>query len=88
MYRVLYLPFFRAGVYLSMLALLNPGDHVVVGFPGYQSLYEVASSIGCRVTHWEPDCDASQASLRFDVQKLVGMMKDDTRMVVVNFPHK
>lgn len=30
-----------SGVYLTMRALLSPGDHVVVTFPGYQSLYEV-----------------------------------------------
>lgn len=33
-------------------ALLAPGDHVVCTFPGYQSLYECAQSIGCEVSRW------------------------------------
>ena len=41
------------GIYLSMLALLKPGDHVVVTFPGYQSLYEVARSLGCTMHYWK-----------------------------------
>jgi aspartate/methionine/tyrosine aminotransferase len=41
-------------IFLTMLALLSPGDHVVCTFPGYQSLYELARSIGCTVDLWEP----------------------------------
>ena len=42
-------------LFLTMHALLSPGDHVVCTFPGYQSLYELARSIGCRVDLWEPE---------------------------------
>ncbi len=28
-------------IFLTMLALLSAGDHVICTFPGYQSLYEV-----------------------------------------------
>ena len=34
-----------AGVYLSMRALLRPGDRVVCTFPGYQSLYSIAGEL-------------------------------------------
>src|ERR671931_254621 len=37
-------------IFLSMHALLVPGDHAVVLSPAYQSLYEVARSIGASVT--------------------------------------
>lgn len=40
-------------VFLAMHACLRPGDRVVVTFPGYQSLYELARSLGCQVIHWE-----------------------------------
>ena len=30
----------QEAIYLAMLALLSPGDHVVCTYPGYQSLYE------------------------------------------------
>ena len=42
-------------IFLAMHALLSPGDHVVCTFPGYQSLYELARSIGCEVDLWEPE---------------------------------
>ena len=41
-------------IFLAMHALLSPGDHVVCTFPGYQSLYELARSIGCEVDLWMP----------------------------------
>ncbi len=41
-------------IFLFMNTLLEPGDHVICTFPGYQSLYELAVSIGCEVTFWEP----------------------------------
>ncbi len=42
-----------AGIYLTMRALLSPGDHVVVSYPGYQSLYEVMGCSGRGL--WGPD---------------------------------
>jgi aspartate/methionine/tyrosine aminotransferase len=72
------------GIFLLMHALLKPGDHVICTFPGYQSLYEVARSIGCDVSTWEPDEDRGW---RFDVEKLNEKMRPNTALVVVNFPH-
>lgn len=43
----------QEALYLAMLALLRPGNRVVCTFPGYQSLYEVAGSIGCAVDLWQ-----------------------------------
>ena len=42
-------------IFLLMHALLEAGDHVIVMAPAYQSLHEVARSIGCAVDNWEPD---------------------------------
>jgi aspartate/methionine/tyrosine aminotransferase len=42
-------------LYLCMQALLRPSDHVVCCYPGYQSLYSVAHSIGCEVEMWHVD---------------------------------
>ncbi len=78
----------HAGIYLAMRALLRPNDHVIVTFPGYQSLYEIAVSIGCKVTRWEPQLDPTTAAVRFDVSQLTELMTRDTRLVVCNFPHK
>ncbi|KAJ9530555.1 hypothetical protein QJQ45_012508 [Haematococcus lacustris] len=58
------------GVYLTMRALLQPGDQVVVQYPGYQSLYAVAQSMGCQVLHWEPRLVPDTAQCVFDVSSL------------------
>jgi aspartate/methionine/tyrosine aminotransferase len=72
------------GIFLLMHALLRPSDHIICTFPGYQSLYEVARSIGCEVSRWEPD---EARGWHFDVEDLKEKMRANTRLVVVNFPH-
>ena len=72
------------GIFLLMNALLEPGDHVVCTFPGYQSLYEIAHAIGCQVSLWKPDENSGWA---FDLDDLSRMMQPTTKLVVVNFPH-
>jgi aspartate/methionine/tyrosine aminotransferase len=67
-----------------MHTLLAPGDHVVCTFPGYQSLYAVAASMGCEVSRWQP---VEDQGWRFDLTQLDGLLRANTRLVVVNFPH-
>lgn len=71
-------------IFLFMHALLEAGDHVVVTAPGYQSLYEIARSIGCQVSTWEPVEDENWF---FDTRALVNLIRPETKLVVVNFPH-
>lgn len=71
-------------IFLTMQALLAPGDHVVCTYPGYQSLYEVARTVGCDVSFWEAD---ESAGWGFDVNRLEELLRENTRLVVVNFPH-
>lgn len=70
------------GILLAMQALLEPGDHVVVTFPAYQSLHSIAESIGCEVSGWIPETGGG-----FDVSSLRALVRPDTRLIVVNFPH-
>lgn len=72
------------GIFLAMNVLLDPGDHIVVTFPGYQSLYEIAGAIGCRVTHWQPH---EGKGWKFDVNTLESAIRENTKLIVVNFPH-
>ncbi len=86
-------------IFLAMHALLSPGDHVVCTFPGYQSLYELARSIGCEVDLWEPEeaaavaadepgaPGAADARWRFDPATLEALLRPTTKLVVWNFPH-
>ena len=71
-------------VFLAMNALLEPGDHVVCTFPGYQSLYALACTIGCDVDLWRP---SETEGWRFDPAGLEELLRPDTKLVVWNFPH-
>ncbi len=71
-------------IFLFMHAVLNPGDHVIVHWPCYQSLAAVAASIGCQVTRWAARESGGWA---LDLDELVRLFRPDTKAVVVNFPH-
>ena len=73
----------QEGVFLAMHALLSPGHHVVVEWPAYQSLHEVARSIGAQVTLVPLD----PATWSLDVDAVAAAMRPNTRMIVVNSPH-
>ena len=69
-------------IFTFMHAALQRGDHIIVHYPCYQSLYDIPRSIGCDVTlwttregdHWELDLDFLEDHLR-----------PNTKVVVINF---
>jgi aspartate/methionine/tyrosine aminotransferase len=64
--------------------LLGPGDHAVVTWPGYQSLYEVGRAAGADVTlHDLREADG----WALDPERLIAALRSTTRLVVVNAPH-
>ncbi len=71
-------------IFNFMNVALEPGDHVVVHAPYYQSLGEVARGIGAGVTHWQGD---PEKGWRLDLGHLEGLLTHRTRVVVVNVPH-
>jgi aspartate/methionine/tyrosine aminotransferase len=72
-------------IFIAMQTLLKPGDHIVALSPAYQSLYEVAISIGCKVSFWrlEPGTDGWHA----DVDQLEKLITPETRLLVINIPN-
>jgi aspartate/methionine/tyrosine aminotransferase len=72
------------GILIAMHCLLQPGDHVICTYPGYQSLYEVAASLGCTVARWQPE---EGTGWRFELRALEALLLPETRLVVANFPH-
>jgi aspartate/methionine/tyrosine aminotransferase len=72
------------GIFNAMNVILEPGDHVICTFPGYQSLYEIALSLGCQVTRWTPD---EAHGWKFNLEDLRTSIQPNTRLIVVNFPH-
>ena len=73
------------GIFIAMNVMLNPGEHVVTTFPGYQSLYQIAESLGCRVSRWQPRRE--NGYVHFDIDDLQNLLQNDTRLLVINFPH-
>lgn len=71
-------------IFLFMHAVLNAGDHVIVHAPFYQSLGEVAASIGCEVTRWQA---REVNGWALDLAELHSMIRPNTRALIVNTPH-
>ena len=71
-------------IFCLLSTSLQEGNHVIVTWPGYQSLYEVARAAGAQVSLHVLREDDGWA---LDVDRLVGSFRPETRMVVVNAPH-
>jgi len=73
-------------IFLTMQALVHPDDVIVCMHPVYQSLYEIAQSIGATVKLWYPR--QSKITLSFDVNDLESLVVDQpVKLVVLDFPH-
>jgi aspartate/methionine/tyrosine aminotransferase len=73
------------GIFIAMQTLLNPGDEIISVFPAYQSLTEIAHSLGCRVIPWR--LEAGKDGWILDSDQLERSLSAKTRMLVINFPH-
>lgn len=73
------------GIFIAMHTLLQPGDEVIAVSPAYQSLHEVALSLGCRLLPWE--YHPAETGWRLDLDELAGAVTPRTRLLVINFPH-
>lgn len=72
------------GIFALVSVLLGAGDHAIVTWPGYQSLYEVARAAGADVTlHELREADG----WAIDVDSLRGQVTPRTRLIVINAPH-
>ncbi|MEW6240113.1 MAG: aminotransferase class I/II-fold pyridoxal phosphate-dependent enzyme [Chloroflexota bacterium] len=71
-------------IFLFMHAMLEKGDHIIVHWPCYQSLTDVARSIGCDVSPWRAREENDWA---LDLDELRHLMRTNTKAIVVNTPH-
>jgi len=74
----------QEAIFLFMHAALQASNHVIVHWPCYQSLFEVAKGIGCEVSFWEVRAENDWA---LDLDELKQLLKPNTRAVIVNTPH-
>jgi aspartate/methionine/tyrosine aminotransferase len=75
----------QEAIFLAMHALLAPGERAVVMTPCYQSLKDVARSVGSEVVEW-PLLE-SDSGWRLDLGRLEELLRPDTRLLVTNAPH-
>jgi aspartate/methionine/tyrosine aminotransferase len=72
------------GIFCLVNVLLAPGDHAIVTWPGYQSLYEIGRATGANVTLHELREDAGW---QLDLDLLRRQVTPSTKLIVVNAPH-
>ena len=71
-------------IYLFMHAVLQKNDHVIVHTPHYQSLSEVANSIGCETCAWQ---GREENGWALDVNELKDLIQLNTKAIILNTPH-
>ncbi|WP_199313636.1 aminotransferase class I/II-fold pyridoxal phosphate-dependent enzyme [Leptolyngbya sp. FACHB-671] len=71
-------------IFIFMNIALQPGDHIIVHFPCYQSHASIAQSIGCEVDWWK-SCEDDHWEL--DLDWLRGAIQPNTKAIVINCPH-
>lgn len=71
-------------IFLAMNAILEEGDNIICTYPGYQSLYEIAKSLGCSIIKWKPD---EKKGWHFDPEFLRSNITPKTKLIIINFPH-
>jgi aspartate/methionine/tyrosine aminotransferase len=71
-------------IFLFMHAALKENDHIIVHAPHYQSLSEVAKSIGCFVSPWMAREENGWA---LDLDELRHLMRSSTKAIIINTPH-
>jgi aspartate/methionine/tyrosine aminotransferase len=71
-------------IFNFMNVILEKGDHIIVHTPCYQSLFEVAQSIGCEITKWEAQ---ERNDWQLDLDFLESAIRKNTKVVIINCPH-
>lgn len=72
-------------IFITLQALLKPNDSIVVLTPCYQSLKEIPAAAKAKVI--EVELDWQQGCWSLDLEKFSAAVTDQTKLVIVNFPH-
>lgn len=68
--------------FILMNIFLEAGDEIVCMYPAYQSLYQIAADMGCKVKFWKPD-----EKMKYNIEVLEDLVNEKTKLLIVNFPH-
>jgi aspartate/methionine/tyrosine aminotransferase len=81
---VLVLSCAEEGIFVLYHALVNPGDHVIVETPCYESSLELARSTGAQVSEWRRLPEKNWAH---DLRALKQLIQPGTKVIYINTPH-
>ncbi|EQL35005.1 hypothetical protein BDFG_03226 [Blastomyces dermatitidis ATCC 26199] len=69
--------------FLIFYGLCSRGDHVICHYPTYQQLYTQPAALGAEVSLWRTK---GEDNWRLDIDALKGMIKENTKFIVINNP--
>lgn len=72
------------GIFVLYHALAEPGDHIIVETPCYESALEVARSTGAEISEWRRRPEDSWAH---DFGALEKLIRQNTKIIYINTPH-
>lgn len=72
------------GIFCTLHALCEPGDHVIVLTPCYQSLKEIPAAKGATVTCINL---REENQWRIDLDEIKRTIQANTKCIIINFPH-
>lgn len=71
-------------IYVMLMTILDAGDHAVALKPGYHSHTSIAESLGAGVSYWVL---REENGFDPDLDDLRAVVRRETKVIVVNFPH-
>lgn len=71
-------------IFIFMHSMLQENDHIIVHSPSYQSLSEVAKSMGVFVSPWRA---REEKGWSLDLNDMRHLVRSSTRAIVINTPH-
>lgn len=65
----------------AIMAVVEPGDHVIAEWPTYAPLYEIPRTLGAEVEYWEL-CE--ELGWKPDIEQLKRLVRPNTKLICIN----
>ena len=65
----------------AIMAVVEPGDHVIAEWPTYAPLYEIPRTLGAEVEYWEL---REELGWKPDIEELKRLVRPDTKLICIN----
>ncbi|OLS24933.1 MAG: Capreomycidine synthase [Candidatus Heimdallarchaeota archaeon LC_3] len=72
------------GIFVFINSILEEGDHVIVQYPAYQSLYEVCKANKIEVSYLQM---IEAENWRLDINNIENLVQNNTKAILINSPH-